>query len=469
MERAASRCTDWLIENLDSHPVKIFCGRGNNGGDGLAIARQLFERGTTPEVYILEFDTTGSADFETNLSRLELLPPQITFLNNKDSFPLIQPGDVVIDCLFGTGLNRPLQALPAALVEHINTQGAFIVSVDLPAGMFADTTSIADPIIKAKHTLTFQALKLCFLLPENEAYFGEVHVLDIGLHSGFLKDIVTEYEVTGVDTVKQLCKPRRKFSHKGTYGHALIVAGEKGKMGAAILCARGCLRSGAGLVSCVVPSDEFSIIQTAVPEAMAMSREDVASVNLDAYASVAIGPGMGNSDASLLLLNQILSAYTKPMVIDADALNVISQHEGLLRSLPKDSILTPHPKEFERLFGKTVDNFERIKLVKQHAEHLQLYIIVKGFYSMLACPGGEVYFNSTGNPGMATGGSGDVLTGIIAGMLAQGYSSKDACILGMYLHGLAGDLAAQSLSQEALIAGDLIDHLGKAFLLITSA
>lgn len=468
MERAAGKCTQWIIEHITTNTIKIFCGKGNNGGDGLAIARQLHANGITCEVYIVETGSPGTADFNSNLTRLNALSIQVNFLQQQEAFPVINSNEVVIDCLFGSGLNRPVEGLAASLVQHINNANAKVVSIDLPSGMFADESSLQNRIIKATHTLTFQTLKLCFLLPENEDYFGDVHVLDIGLHPAFINHIHASYELIEGDVLKSLYKSRRKFSHKGTYGHSLVIAGENGKMGAAVLCTKGCLRSGSGLVSCAVPQHEFNIIQTAAPEAMALAREDIKLLDWNKYSSIAIGPGIGTNNNAGEVVNEVMSNYTRPIVIDADALNIISENQGLLNNIPRHSILTPHPKEFERMFGKTANNFEQLKLAKQHAEHLQVYIIVKGSYSMLACADGEIYFNSTGNPGMATGGSGDVLTGILAGLLSQGYSAKHACMLGMYLHGLAGDLAAQALSQEALIAGDIIEYLGKAFLSVAS-
>ncbi len=469
MERAATQCTDWITEHdLIQSPIKIFCGKGNNGGDGLAIARQLAEKEIITEVYILETGTSGTGDFQANLSRLNSWPVQKHFLQNADSFPPIEPDEIVIDTLFGSGLNRPSEGLAAALVEHINKSNATVISIDLPAGMFSDRSTIPHPIIKATHTLTFQTLKLCFLFPENEEYFGEVHLLNIGLSSQYISTVNASYELTDAELIARIYKPRKKFSHKGTYGHTLIVAGDKGKMGAALLCARACLRSGSGLVTGLVPKSEFAIIQTAAPEAMAAGQEDIQSLDWSKYSSVGLGPGLGTGENAASVVQQVISNFNKPIVIDADALNIISQDESLLHKVPAGSILTPHPKEFERLFGKTQTNFERLETAKKHAHELNVFIIVKGVYSMLTCPDGKFFFNSTGNPGMATGGSGDVLTGMLSGLLSQGYSPEHACILGMYLHGLAGDFASYSLSQEALIAGDIIDYLGKAWLSIIS-
>ncbi len=469
MERAAGQCTRWIVENdLIQSPIKIFCGKGNNGGDGLAIACQLADKGVIPQVYILETGNTGTDDFQANLSRLNSYPVQKHFLQNEWAFPEIKTGEIIIDALFGSGLNRALEGLPADLVEHIYDSKATVISIDLPSGMFCDRSTIPHPLIRATHTLTFQTLKLCFLFPENEEYFGEVHILNIGLSESYLSSVNASYKLADAELIKQLYKPRKKFSHKGTYGHTLIVAGDKGKMGAALLSTLGCLRSGSGLVTSLVPKDEFAIVQTAAPEAMAAAQEDMPSMDWLKYSAIGIGPGLGTNEHAVSVVEQVISRFTKPIVVDADALNIISTNHYLINKIPEGSILTPHPKEFERIFGKPQTNFDRLEMAKKHALELKVFIIVKGFYSMLACPDGKVFFNSTGNPGMATGGSGDVLTGILSGLLSQGYSSEHAGVLGMYLHGLAGDLAARALSQEALIAGDVIDYLGKAWLSISS-
>jgi hydroxyethylthiazole kinase-like uncharacterized protein yjeF len=469
MERAARQCTNRIEgKKTDNKKIRIFCGKGNNGGDGLAIARQLAERDILAEVYILEFGSLGTDDFQNNLGRLHSFPVDIHFIQHQDFFPVIDKTDLVIDALFGSGLNRPLEGLSRELVQHINNSSATIIAIDLPSGMFADKPSPAESIVKAHETLTFQQLKFCFLFPENEPFFGQVHVLNIGLHSGFATTGNSMFEMTDRKIIKEIYKPRKQFSHKGTYGHALIVAGEKGKMGAAILCTKGCLRSGAGLVSALVPEDQFGVIQAAVPEAMAIAQETIDIIDLTKYTTVGIGPGTGTSEESARLLQRVLVHYNRPMVIDADGLNIISANDELLSELPPGSILSPHPKEFERIFGKTENHLETIQTARSHAQKLFVYIIVKGHYSFVACPDGEVYFNSTGNAGMATGGSGDVLTGILTGLLAQGYSAKESCLLGMFLHGLSADIAVKTISQESLISGDIAQYLGKAFLSIAN-
>lgn len=469
MERAAAKCTAWIEERFEDKVLKIFCGKGNNGGDGLAIARQLAAKNIACEVYIIESGSSGTDDFQNNLSRLHSCPVHIHSIQHADFFPEINESSIVIDALFGSGLNRPLEGIAASLVQHLNAAGAHTIAIDLPSGMFCDKATHTEAVIKANATLTFQILKLCFLFPENEHLFGDVNILDIGLHPGYLSNVNSAFTLIDIESIKKIYKPRKKFSHKGTYGHALIIVGEKGKMGAAVLCTKACLRAGAGLVSAMVPEDQFSIIQTAVPEAMAIAHNNPETIEWAKYTTIGIGPGIGTGKEGATLLQNLLFHFNNAIVIDADALNILSVNQELLSELPPGSILSPHPKEFERLFGKTADHLEKIQVAKFHAQKFFIYIIIKGHFSVLACPDGEVYFNSSGNPGMATGGSGDVLTGVLTSLLAQGYSSKETCLMGMFIHGLAADIGVKTLSKEALIAGDIIENLGKAFLSISSS
>ncbi|WP_207493846.1 NAD(P)H-hydrate dehydratase [Aridibaculum aurantiacum] len=467
MERASLQCTNWIIQHAPTdQPIKIFCGKGNNGGDGLAIAAQLAERKLQAEVYILEFGTVGTADFQNNLRRLHALPVKLHFIQEPSFFPEISNNDLVIDALYGSGLNRPLQDLSAQLVQHINSSGARVVSIDLPSGMFADYSTIPHPVIVADYTLTFQVPKLCFLLPENEQFFGELHVLPIGLHPAFFKNEEAHYHLVEPAFIKEIYKPRKRFSHKGTYGHCLVIAGETGKMGAALLTTKACLRAGAGLVTALLDEQHLPIMQVAVPEAMVAMRNEM--VDFSKYNSICIGPGLGTSAKAVKLVELLLEKATTPLVLDADALNILAQRNDLLQSLPQQSILTPHPKEFERLFGKCSNDYERLVLAKKKAEELGVIIILKGHRTAIAQADQPIIFNSTGNPGMATGGSGDVLTGIITALLAQGYTPANAAVLGVYLHGLSGDLAAKQLSEEALIAGDIVRFLGEAYKKIRS-
>ncbi|QEC66067.1 NAD(P)H-hydrate dehydratase [Panacibacter ginsenosidivorans] len=462
MERAARRCTDFIIEhNFKHQQILIFCGKGNNGGDGLAIARQLIEAGLSPVVYILEFGAKGTDDFQTNLHKLHQLTTAIHFIQAAEFFPVIDKHkDLVIDALFGSGLNRPLQELSAALVDHINNAGVTVIAIDVPSGMFIDKSSKDNIVIKAKYTLTFQALKLCFIVAENAPCFGEVHVLDIGLINSFLQTIKTYTLVTKQLITTQLIQ-RNAFAHKGTYGHALLIAGNKGKMGAAILAAKACLRSGAGLVTINTNENYFTAVHAALPEAMCIDRSE--NIDHSIYKSAGIGPGIGVNDESAIVVAATLTQFTKPMVIDADALNIIAANEGWLNNVPAGSIITPHPKEFERLFGKCADDFERIEKVMALSIQYPFTIVLKGHHTMIASKG-EAWFNTTGNPGMAKGGSGDVLTGMLSALLAQGYDPLQSALTGVYLHGLAADIAIKNIAQVSMLATDIIDHISDAIL-----
>ncbi|MCU7549178.1 NAD(P)H-hydrate dehydratase [Chitinophagaceae bacterium LB-8] len=467
MERAAQKCVLWILaQNWSNKQFIIFCGKGNNGGDGLAIARLLKEKGKRVVVYILEFGRLGSDDFQTNLRRLHELPIDIHFIQSPDMFPHIGTGDIVIDALFGSGLNKPLEGLSAALVFHVNHSPATVISIDVPSGLYIDQSSVGNTIVKADITLTFQIHKLSFLLPESQDYVGNVQVLDIGLHPGFEEP--TDFQLLDLLHIKGIYKPRQEFAHKGTFGHTLLIGGSYGKIGAVVLAAKSSLRSGAGLVTVFIPQCGYQILQTSVPEAMAMTGEDIGLIDnlppdLERFSAIGIGPGLGTDPKTQKAVVNLVKSMKKPIIVDADALNCLSLHKEILFKLPPYSILTPHPKEFERLFGVSSNDFDRIQLAKEKAKELNIIIILKGHHTFMAMPTGISYFNNTGNAGMATGGTGDVLTGILTSLVGQGYEPVDAALLGVYLHGLAGDIAAENNSMEALIAGDLAGYLGSAF------
>jgi NAD(P)H-hydrate epimerase len=470
MERAAGKCADWLGENgYVENKFSIFCGKGNNGGDGLVIARLLAEKKYPVAVNILESGHKGTEDFQTNLARLHQYPEvDICFIQAEENFHELKKEDVIIDALYGSGLNRGVDGVTEKLIEHINDSGCEIVSIDIPSGLFTDRSSTGNTIIKAKHTLSFQCFKPAFLVAENAAYIGEVHILDIGLHKDFYKSVQGACELVDDTIIHTIYKPRNRFAHKGNFGHALLIAGSYGKIGAAVLSAKACLRSGAGLLTVHIPKCGYDVLQSTVPEAMVIT-DPHSSFNTKIedepgnYEAIGIGPGIGTASETKKMLKNLLDAYHRPVVLDADALNIISAEKGLLKSIPPGSILTPHPKEFERLFGEAANDFDRIQLAQQKAKELNCVIVLKGHYTLIAAPGGKTFFNSTGNAGMATAGSGDVLTGILTGLLAQSYNSVETAILGVYLHGIAGDLAAKKNSMEAMIAGDIIENLGLAF------
>ena len=472
MERAAARCLSWLNNNgYAGRSFSIYCGKGNNGGDGLALARMLSVLESNVTVHILEFGHKGTDDFQVNLARLHQTSVEVRFVQGQENFHPVPAGDVVIDALFGSGLNRALDGVTALLVQHLNQSGNEIIAIDIPSGLFVSRSARNNVVIHAAHTLSFQCYKPAFLMPENAVAVGEIHILDIGLHPDYLSRVTGESELLDEAIIQAIFKPRKSFANKGNFGHALLMSGSYGKMGAAVLGARACLRSGVGLLTCQVPVCGYSILQTTVPEAMVLTDADEKihtgfTGDLGMYSVVGVGPGIGQDNRTVTFLRDILTRYKRPMVVDADALNILSTHPDLFPLLPPYSILTPHPKEFERLFGPSPDDFARMEMAREQARVHQCVIILKGHYTFVAMPGGKSYFNSTGNPGMAKGGSGDVLTGILTALLSQSYSPGEAALLGVYLHGLAGDLAARSWSQESMLPTDLTDHLGQAFQLI---
>jgi NAD(P)H-hydrate epimerase len=468
MEAASIRCFQWLQQNnyLQGH-FKICCGKGNNGGDGLAIARLLSRQGISVSVFILELGQKGTADFQANLARLHQTGTDIHYVQTPEHFPLFSPGDIVVDALFGTGLNRKLEGLPAALVTHINTFTGTVISIDMPSGLLADDSSSGFAVVAAGHTISFQCLKLAFMMPENEQVTGQVHVLNIGLHRNYLSTVSYEAILLEEDFVKTLYRPRKRFSHKGNFGHAALVCGSFGYMGAATLAANACLRSGVGKLTCHIPACGYVIMQVAVPEAMSLvepGENYITSITgAEKYTTLGIGPGMGLQHSHTQLLANLFSVSRKSMVIDADALTLLSRAPELIKNIPPFSIITPHPAEFDRLFGVAADDFARMRMAQLKARELQVVIVLKGHRSFIAMPGGKGFFNSTGNPGMAKGGSGDVLTGMLTALMAQGYTPQDAALFGVYLHGLAGDQAAAILTEEAMTASDITAYLGAAF------
>jgi NAD(P)H-hydrate epimerase len=462
MERAALLCTETIVKDFFiDQVIKIFCAKGNNGGDGLAIARLLIGQGYNVAVYILEQGKIGSNDFQANLHRLHSFTTEIHFIQSPETFPTIQETDLLIDALYGTGLNAALHDLPKALVEFMNLSGAQIIAIDIPSGLFVDQSSKGNTIIKSNTTLSFQALKLCFIAAENAAYFGNVIVLNIQLQLDFLKTVQTDYTLLEKGKVKLLIKLRNDFSHKGKFGHALLIAGSVGKMGAAILSTRAAMRSGLGMLTISIPSNTDAEIHTAIPEAMVLNRED-SIIDFEKYTTIGIGPGLGTDENAESVLKNVIDHFKKPMLLDADAITILSKHPDWLSLISADSILTPHPKEFDRLFGESANEFERWQKAVRLSEQYQLIILVKGHHTLIAAKG-KAWFNCTGNVGLAKAGSGDSLSGIITALLAQGYASAVAAILGVFLHGLAADIALDFQSTESLLASDTIECIGRAF------
>ena len=468
MERAAQKCVEWLMKRFDSTThFTIFCGVGNNGGDGLAIARMLSQNNYKVQVFIVEFSKNYSADFVVNLERLKKLNVKIELLNETNNEFAISTETIVVDAIFGLGLNKPVAGFVVEIIHQINQNT--VVAIDIPSGMFSENNEGNDlkNVVKATHTLTFQQPKLAMMFPQYAEAFGEIELIDIGLSADFILRQETTYYFTTKQDVKELVLPRQKFSHKGTYGHALLISGSKGKMGAAVLSSRACLRSGVGLITVHVPTVGLATLQTAVPEAMCSTDEEnsyfTAIKNTEKYNAIGVGPGIGLEKQTQNGLKLLIQNTELPMVIDADALNILAVNKTWIAFLPNNSILTPHPKEFERLVGKWNSDEERLQLQRDFAVKHQLIIVLKGAHTSVALPSGKVHFNSSGNAGMATAGSGDVLTGIITSLLAQGYEPKYAAILGVYLQGIAGDLAKEDIGEISLIASDIVEQLPKAY------
>lgn len=472
MERAALQITNWLVQKFSAEcKFLFFAGHGNNGGDALAIARQMAELDFLCEVFILNTGKPLSESAAINLERLQNQGKvKISFLKEFCDFPLTKTTDIFIDGLFGSGLTRPLDGLAASVVRKINQLPNTVVSIDIPSGLMGEDNSLNNPenIIQACHTLTFEFPKISFLFPENEQFTGKWEVLPIRLHPEGINNSPTDFYWIDKTMVKPMFPSRSKFGHKGTHGHALLIAGSYGKMGAAILASKGCLRAGAGLLTTHVPHFCYSIIQTAVPEAMAsVDQHDsifTAFPDLSQFSAVGAGPGIGQKTNTKRAILELLKQVKVPLVLDADALNIISENNDWLDLLPAFSILTPHPGEFKRLAGEAQNSWERLQMQIAFSAKYKVIVVLKGAFTSISLPDGRVFFNSTGNPGMATAGSGDVLTGIILGLLAQGLSPEFAAISGVYLHGLTGDIAAGKRSENALMASDIAKTLGKAFL-----
>lgn len=467
MERACRSFTSWFTERFTAlNKVGVVCGAGNNGGDGLGVARMLLEWGSPVKVWVVKGSVPMTEDFKVNLEKLQARSADIFEIVTESDQGLFAGCDILIDALFGSGLSRPAEGIYAQAIRCMNQAAAIRIAIDIPSGLMADKPSV-EPVVRAQHTVTFQLPKLAFFLPESHAYTGQWTVVDIGLDKSYIRSADTVYYYFTQKAAKKIMKPRSKFDHKGDFGHGLMVAGSYGKIGAAVLSSRAALRSGIGLLTTHVPKCGYSILQSAVPEAMVdVDAHEGYLTNhqeLDHYTVIGAGPGLGKDKETVEALGSILRHFKKPVVIDADGLNILAEHRELLEHVPAGSVLTPHPKEFQRLVGKWANDFERLEKQKQLAAQLNSVIVLKGAYTSVAAPDGNVYFNSTGNPGMATGGTGDVLTGVVTALLAQGYAAIDAARLGVLIHGLSGDLAAAEKGMVSLTASDVIDYLPEAF------
>lgn len=471
MERAGIQIFNWLHVRMQGAqvPIHVFCGIGNNGGDGLVVARHLVTHGYNVKTYVVNYSDKRSKDFLINYDRIKKTTKEWpTLLTCEEDFPVILKEDIIVDAVFGIGLNRPAVDWVKALFSHFRNSKAFTLSIDIPSGLYTDKIpEDENGVVTANHTLSFQSPKLIFFLPDTAKYTLQWEILDIGIDPEFLFTTPTESELIGKYEILPIYKPREKFAHKGTYGHSLIIGGSYGKIGAVSLASRAALISGSGLVSSFVPECGYSILQTALPEVMVATDENDKFItdikhSIDANA-IGIGIGLGTEKKTITALENFLKSNKLPLVVDADALNILSKKKALLKLLPKYSILTPHPKELERLIGAWQNDFDKLNKTKEFSKKYHCIVVIKGA-NTISVSGDKLYINSTGNPGLATAGTGDVLTGIITGLLAQGYEPLPATLFGVYLHGRSADIALEDYGYQSLIASHVIDYLGEAYL-----
>jgi NAD(P)H-hydrate epimerase len=469
MERASKAFVDWFELNFErNRHVYIFCGTGNNGGDGMAISRMLSFKKWKVDTYTIQKSSKRSQDFTINYLKLAEVRDVDDISGSGDLNMKIGENDIIIDAIFGSGLTRPVTGMHAEVIDFINNSSATVVSVDVPSGLFIDSPTTDGAVVFADYVLSFQLPKLAFFMQENHEYVKNWSTADIGLHPNYLNNTAAKYEYVDKDYAKGIIRERSKFAHKGDFGKSMIISGSFGKMGAAVLCARACMKSGAGLVTAHVPGCGYQIMQTSIPEVMVTTdfgeRFLTGLPDIKHYDAIGIGPGIEKHIDTYEVISQLLSRYNRPIVFDADAINIISLEKSFLRMLPEGSILTPHPGEFRRLTGQWNNDFEKLEKQIALSEKFKVFIVLKGANTSVSTPDGKIFFNSTGNPGMATGGSGDVLTGMITSFLGQGYVPREAAVLAVYLHGLAGDIAADFLGHECLMASDIIDYLPQAFM-----
>lgn len=470
MERAGTRCFEFISKHFSaSYRFVIICGQGNNGGDGLVIARLLHQNGYNVQVIVIALRPSGTPDFEINFKKVQQLNIPYILLDKTPDYSIFGDCDIIVDAIFGTGLHKPAEGLYAKVIEMMNTSGKYIISIDIPSGLFVDGDNghaNASNTVRANETLTFECPKLAFLLQDSGSFAGDFHIIDIGLDKKFIYSLpVYSYFITASDIIPYL-RPRPKFSHKGTYGHVLIIAGSASKTGAAILAGYGSLCAGAGLTTIHCPSLSTISVHSFIPEAMISTDacpEYITTLpDLDPFDVIAIGPGIGTRPETSNMLKQLITTSTKPLILDADALNILAANKTWISFLPHHSILTPHPREFDRMFGQSASAYDRLQKQIEQSVKLSIYIILKNAHTSITTPDGKVFFNSTGTPAMAKGGSGDVLTGIVAAMLAQLKSPAGACISSVYLHGLSAELAESEIGTPSLLARHIAQYFGKA-------
>ena len=507
MKRAATAFCDWLTKKYTNKQslIAIFSGVGNNGGDGLVIARILHKLGYNVEVFIVEYKDCYSDDCAHNLRRIKAEKIHYKKILDKIDIPSLEKYDIVIDGIFGIGLSREVSGITKDVIEVINEFSSIntrysekdyfgahtscseahmgyskahagysnarksVISIDVPSGLFLDRKT--DFAVEANETVSFHIPKLALYLPDNYLFTGNVTIFDIGLNEQAISEVVSNLFYTEKNDIKASLKPLLKFAHKGTEGHALIIGGSIGKIGSVSLASKAALKMGCGLITAYVPMCGVSVVQSQFAEAMVIEdkgNEHISEINFDIVPdAIGIGVGMGQHEDTIAAFYQFILNYKVPMVIDADGLNILSQHPEWLSIIPPKTILTPHPKELMRLIGNWSDDFEKIKKTVELAKKFDLIIIIKGAYSLIIDEK-YIYVNSSGTPALATAGSGDVLTGMITSLLAQGYDSIDAARVGTYIHGMTADITSQHIHPRSFIASDIIDNIGRCYISLDS-
>ncbi|MCM4168908.1 Bifunctional NAD(P)H-hydrate repair enzyme Nnr [Arenibacter antarcticus] len=470
MEKAAVQIFNWMHTRLngDQTQIYIFCGVGNNGGDGLVLARHLVQHGYRVTVCVVNFNEHRSKEFLINLDRLKEAKVWPKFLGESSIIPQLEKEAIIVDAIFGIGLKRAVAPWVLEVFREINKSNAFVLSIDIPSGLFMDhKVPNNDEAVKSSYLLSFQVPKLIFFLPDTGLFLDQWELLDIGLDTDFLMHAPSDYELIGKAEVLPFYRPRTKYTHKGTYGHVLIIGGSYGKIGAVLMAAKGSLYAGSGLVTAFVPKCGLVPLQSAFPELMVLTdinETEITNIDFNFTPTViGIGVGMGTGTNAVKAFSLFLKNNKTPLVIDADGLNILAKNPDLFSDLPPQTVLTPHPKELERMLGKWKNDFDKLIKTKEFSKKHDCIVVIKGAHTITVY-GDKGYVNSTGNPGMATGGSGDVLTGVITGLLAQGYATLEAAVFGVYLHGRAADIAIRECGFQALVATDIIAHLGKAYL-----
>jgi len=471
MERAGTEIFNWMHMRMQGAqvPVHVFCGIGNNGGDGLVVARHLITHGYNVNTYVINCSDKRSKDFLVNYDRIKQVTKEWpTLLSCSNDFPKIEQDNIIIDAVFGIGLNRQADEWVAGLFQQFRVSKAFTLAIDIPSGLYTDhIPEDENAVVWASYTLSFQSAKLVFFLPDTAKYTVQWEVLDIGIDPEYLYNTPTDADLIGKNEVLPIYKPREKFSNKGQFGHALIIGGSYGKIGAVTLASKSALSSGAGLVTAYIPKCGYSILQSSFPEAMVITDLDehiITEINFKIKPSaIGFGVGVGVDSKTSEALEIFLKKNKTTLVIDADGLNILAKKKSLLKLLPEQSVLTPHPKELERLIGTWKDDFEKLEKVKTFSKKHNLIVVIKGANTIVISDD-KYYVNTTGNPGLATAGTGDVLTGIITGLISQGYDSLSASIFGVYLHGKSADIAVEDYGYQSLLASHIIDYLGEAFI-----